>query len=287
MPCAAGAAAAVPLCVCSVCWCIISALCMLCLRLPTLRRLLALHASRRAPHLSSATSSGFCSVMASAWCAMPGDAAHCTGSGAAGRSAAGTRLCSWAHPFRQDQGVLGLHAGVCPALPRAHVQHEEGGLVGRGDDQALLRRHLGPQVLGFHPRHIDPHKHGALRGHREGSVWGVGRGLLGGGVCCSGGVSGLGVVLGEPCQRGYTRNKKGGALCRLTPKRVPRREGLQSEWQGSRCLVRRCLACSVFLNATHRSAMVKRANGSGCGRPSRWRCSSSSISPMDTATLRA
>lgn len=45
-----------------------------------------------------------------------------------------------------------------------HVQHEEGCLVCRGDDHALLQRHLGAKVPRLHSRQAHPNPHGALRG---------------------------------------------------------------------------------------------------------------------------
>lgn len=77
---------------------------------------------------------------------------------------------------RWRQGAALAHAAVSTSRSRpaqngaqlAHVEHEEGCLVARGDDQALLQRHLGPQVSRLYPRHTHTHKHGPLRGAQTG-----------------------------------------------------------------------------------------------------------------------
>lgn len=63
-------------------------------------------------------------------------------------------------------------------------------------------------------------------------------------------------------------------------------------WQVAQEAIRRpsppypCPTCCELRKDTHRSATVKRARGCAAGRPSRWRDTSSSISPRDTTTLR-
>jgi len=62
---------------------------------------------------------------------------------------------------------LDVHAyncspGIIDLLP-TYIQHQEGGLVPRGDDQCLLRRHLGAQVPRLDTRQVEGHPHGALR----------------------------------------------------------------------------------------------------------------------------